>query len=60
MWCEVWVSLTTKSKPPWISTPSNIYTIKLAKLLRTSTSVIGRYERDEMIPSIEVAQKIAN
>ncbi|TRX61421.1 helix-turn-helix transcriptional regulator [Fulvivirga sp. M361] len=32
---------------------------ELAKLLRTSTSVIGRYERDEMIPSIEVAKKIA-
>ncbi len=33
---------------------------ELAKLLSTSTSVIGRYERDEMTPSIEVAKKIAN
>jgi len=32
----------------------------LAKLLKTSISVIGRYERDEMTPSIEVAKKIAN
>lgn len=31
----------------------------LAKMLNTSISVIGRYERDEMKPSIEVAQKIA-
>ena len=33
---------------------------ELAKMLTTSTSVIGRYERDEMTPSIEVAKKIAN
>lgn len=32
---------------------------ELAKLLATSISVIGRYERDEMTPSIEVAKKIA-
>ena len=32
---------------------------KIAKLLNTSTSVIGRYERDEMIPSIMVAKKLA-
>jgi transcriptional regulator with XRE-family HTH domain len=32
---------------------------ELAKLLNTSISVIGRYERDEMTPSIEVAKKIA-
>jgi len=31
----------------------------LAKLLKTSTSVIGRYERDEMTPSIEAAKKVA-
>lgn len=31
----------------------------LAKMLHTSVSVVGRYERDEMKPSIEVAQKIA-
>ena len=32
---------------------------KLAKLLNTSISVIGRYERGEMMPSVEVAKKIA-
>jgi len=32
---------------------------ELAKLLNTSISVIGRYERDEMTPSVEVAKKIA-
>ena len=29
---------------------------ELAKLLNTSISVIGRYERDEMTPSIDVAK----
>lgn len=28
-------------------------------ILNTSYSVIGKYERDEMIPSIEVAKNIA-
>ena len=32
---------------------------ELAKLLSTYHSVIGRYERDEMTPSIDVAKKIA-
>lgn len=32
---------------------------ELAKLLKTSHSVVGRYERDEMIPSIEVAANMA-
>ncbi len=32
---------------------------ELAKLINTSTSVIGRYERDEMTPSIEAARRIA-
>lgn len=32
----------------------------LAKKLGTSISVIRRYERDEMTPSIEVAKKIAS
>jgi len=32
---------------------------ELAKLLKTSYSVIGKYERDEMLPSIEAAKKIA-
>ena len=31
----------------------------LAKLLNTSYTVIGKYERDEMKPSIEVARNIA-
>lgn len=31
----------------------------LAKLLNTSYSVIGKYERDEMMPSIKAAQNIA-
>jgi transcriptional regulator with XRE-family HTH domain len=31
----------------------------LAKLLNTSYSVIGKYERDEMLPSIEAAKNIA-
>jgi len=33
---------------------------ELAKLLNTSISVIGRYERDEMTPSIEAAKKISS
>ena len=32
----------------------------LAKKLDTSVSVISRYERDEMTPSIETAKKLAN
>jgi transcriptional regulator with XRE-family HTH domain len=32
---------------------------QLAKMLKTSHSVIGRYERDEMTPSVEVARKMA-
>lgn len=32
---------------------------ELANLLKTSYSVIGKYERDEMQPSIEAAKKIA-
>lgn len=32
----------------------------LAKQLSTSVSVISRYERDEMTPSIETAKKLAN
>lgn len=34
--------------------------MELAKLLNTSISVIGRYERDEMTPSIDVAKNISN
>ncbi len=32
---------------------------ELAKMLSTSASVIGRYERDEMTPSIDAAKKLA-
>jgi len=32
---------------------------ELAKLLNTSHSVIGKYEREEMVPSIEAAVKLA-
>jgi transcriptional regulator with XRE-family HTH domain len=32
---------------------------ELAKLLNTSYSVVGKYERDEMLPSIKAAKKIA-
>jgi len=32
---------------------------QLAKALNTSTSVIGRYEKDEMTPSVDAAKKIA-
>jgi transcriptional regulator with XRE-family HTH domain len=33
---------------------------ELATQLKTSVSVISRYERDEMIPSIEAAKKLAD
>ena len=33
---------------------------ELAALFNTSYSVIGKYERDEMAPSIKAAQSIAN
>ena len=32
---------------------------ELAKKVKTSVSVISRYERDEMLPSIETAKKLA-
>lgn len=32
---------------------------QLAKMLSTNHSVIGKYERDEVIPSIEVVKKLA-
>jgi transcriptional regulator with XRE-family HTH domain len=32
----------------------------IAKLLKTKAPVIGRYERGEMIPSVEVATKLAS
>jgi len=33
---------------------------ELAKMLKTSHSVVGRYEREEMVPSIEVVKKMAD
>lgn len=33
---------------------------ELANILNTSYSVIGKYERDEMVPSIDAAKKLAN
>ncbi len=33
---------------------------ELAKLLSTSYSVIGKYERDEMTPSIDTAKRLAD
>ncbi len=38
----------------------NLSQKELAKLLNTSHSVIGKYEREEMTPSIEAAVKLAN
>ncbi len=32
---------------------------ELAKIFKTSHTTIGKYERDEMIPSIEAAKKLA-
>ncbi|OEK08054.1 transcriptional regulator [Flavivirga aquatica] len=37
----------------------NLSQKELAKLLNTSHSVIGKYEREEMTPSIEAAVKLA-
>ncbi len=33
---------------------------ELAKIFKTSHTTIGKYERDEMIPSIEAAKKLAS
>jgi transcriptional regulator with XRE-family HTH domain len=33
---------------------------RVAKLIGTSGPIIGRYERGEMTPSVEVAKKLAN
>lgn len=33
---------------------------ELAKRVGTSGPIIGRYERDEMVPSVEVAKKLAD
>lgn len=32
---------------------------KLGKLIQTSGAIIGKYERDERTPSVEIARKIA-
>ncbi len=33
---------------------------ELAKRIGTSAPIVGRYERDEMVPSVEVAKKLAD
>lgn len=33
---------------------------ELAKMVGTSGPIVGRYERDEMVPSVEVAKKLAD
>lgn len=38
----------------------NLSQQKLAKLIGTSGPIIGRYEREEMVPSVEVAGKLAD
>lgn len=38
----------------------NLSQKELAKILNTSYSVIGKYERDEMTPSIDAAKKLAS
>jgi transcriptional regulator with XRE-family HTH domain len=38
----------------------NVSQVDFAKLVGVSREMIGRYERDEVIPSIEVAKKIAD
>lgn len=37
----------------------NLSQKELAKVFRTSHTTIGKYERDEMVPSIEAAKKLA-
>ena len=38
----------------------NLSQKELAQIFNTSHTTIGKYERDEMIPSIEAAKKLAN
>ena len=38
----------------------NLSQKELAELFKTSHTTIGKYERDEMIPSIDAAKKLAN
>ena len=37
----------------------NLSQKELAKIFKTSHTTIGKYERDEMVPSIEAAKKLA-
>ena len=37
----------------------NLSQQELAKQMKTSYTVVGKYERDEMLPSIEVAKTLA-
>lgn len=38
----------------------NLSQKELAAIFKTSHTTIGKYERDEMVPSIEAAKKLAN
>jgi len=38
----------------------NLSQKELAKIFKTSHTTIGKYERDEMTPSIDAAKKLAN
>jgi transcriptional regulator with XRE-family HTH domain len=50
---------TFKNKIAALNKANKMLPKLLAKALSTSTSVIGRYERDEMIPSIDAAKKLS-
>ena len=43
-----------------IRTEKKLTREKLGKLIDTSGAIIGKYEREERTPSVEVARKIAN
>ncbi len=38
----------------------NLSQKELAQIFKTSHTTIGKYERDEMVPSIQAAKKLAN
>ena len=42
-----------------IRTEKNITREKLGKMIGTSGAIIGKYEREERTPSVEIARKIA-
>jgi len=43
-----------------LRTDNNITREKLGKMIETSGAIIGKYERGERTPSVEIARKIAN